>query len=259
MTAATAALRDTETMLLQRDGHARVDDDRVIDRLGAAAVDWRSFAAGWADLPLDTFMGDGGRYRRRRFATFDVADGTVRAKPPQPHFQASRHNHLNGGIDRHFAPIADAAATHPTFIALVHWCADVFAALSPAVRAPRWHMEAHQFRIEAALGAAALPTPEGLHRDGVDWGFVLLLARHNVTGGVTTITGPDRRAIDRFTLTRPLEGHFLDDSRVFHEVSPIAATDPTQPAIRDVLVLTFRDVDRPAGAWGEPSADVAAA
>jgi hypothetical protein len=32
----------------------------------------------------------------------------------------------------------------------------------------------------------------------------------------------------------------LDDSRVAHGVTPIAPVDPTQPAYRDVLVVTWR-------------------
>ena len=32
--------------------------------------DWASFAASWDDLGVDTYMADGGRYRRRRFAAF---------------------------------------------------------------------------------------------------------------------------------------------------------------------------------------------
>ena len=30
--------------------------------------DWSAFAASWDDLALDTYMADGGRYRRRRHA-----------------------------------------------------------------------------------------------------------------------------------------------------------------------------------------------
>jgi hypothetical protein len=45
----------------------------------SALAEWPSFAASWDDLGVDTYMADGGRYRRRRFATFAVsADGVVR-------------------------------------------------------------------------------------------------------------------------------------------------------------------------------------
>ena len=36
----------------------------------AGLRDWDGFAASWDDLGVDTYMADGGRYRRRRFACF---------------------------------------------------------------------------------------------------------------------------------------------------------------------------------------------
>ena len=38
-----------------------------------ALAEWPSFAASWEDLGVDTYMADGGRYRRRRFAAFAVS------------------------------------------------------------------------------------------------------------------------------------------------------------------------------------------
>jgi hypothetical protein len=32
----------------------------------------------------------------------------------------------------------------------------------------------------------------------------------------------------------------IDDQRVYHGVTAVQAVDPSQPAYRDVLVLTFR-------------------
>jgi hypothetical protein len=55
-------------------------------------------------------------------------------------------------------------------------------------------VELHQFRIEAGDGEAGLPTPEGAHRDGVDWVIVMLVDRHNVASGVTDIFANGRRA-----------------------------------------------------------------
>ena len=60
----------------------------------------------------------------------------------------------------------------------------MFERLSPT-RA--WHIEVHQFRIEARPGEPGQPTPEGMHRDGVDFVLVLLVRRQNVRSGVTSI------------------------------------------------------------------------
>jgi len=85
-----------------------------------------------------------------------------------------------------------------------------------------------------------LPTPEGLHRDGVDWVLVLLVARENIAEGVTTIYGTNKNALGNFTLTAPLDAALVDDSRVYHGVTAVEPIDPTKPAYRDVLVVTFR-------------------
>jgi hypothetical protein len=113
-----------------------------------------------------------------------------------------------------------------------------FGDLAPQTRA--WRVEVHQFRIEAGPGAEGQPTPEGLHRDGVDCVLVLLIHRRNIASGTTTIQGPEGQQLGDFTLTDPLDAALLDDSRVFHGVTPVQALDPALPAYRDVLVVTLR-------------------
>jgi hypothetical protein len=206
--------------------------------LGPAWTDWESFAASWNDLGEDRHMADGGRYRRRRYAVYDAtADGIVRA-PHQPHYQAKTYNRLNGGLDRWFEPVTPAIGDHPIVRALIDALARIFAALVPSARAG-WHVELHQFRIEASAEVAGRPTPEGVHRDGVDGAFVMLIHRENVSSGVTEIVGADGTSLGHFTLSDAGDAVFLDDARVFHGVTPIAPLDPTKPAIRDVLVITF--------------------
>ena len=129
----------------------------------SALAEWPSFAASWDDLGVDTYMADGGRYRRRRFATFAVsADGVVR-KAHQPHYQSRDYNPLNGGIERWFGPVTEAVAAHPVTLGLLDVGRQVFDALTPAPDRPQaWHVELHQFRIEARAGQTGQPTPEGL-------------------------------------------------------------------------------------------------
>ena len=114
---------------------------------------------------------------------------------------------------------------------------------SAASRRPvrTWHVEVHQFRIEARPGEAGQPTPEGLHRDGVDYVLVLLVGRHNIASGTTTIHDLENRELGSFTLTRPFDAALVDDARVYHGVTPVVPLDPQRPAHRDVLVVTFRN------------------
>src|SRR4029077_12905527 len=99
--------------------------------------------------------------------------GLIGRVKPQPHYQSTDYNPIHGGIARWFEPITDAVAGGASLQTILTFCAGVFSGLAPA--AASWKIEVHQFRIEARAGAAGRPTPEGLHRDGVDYVLVLLV------------------------------------------------------------------------------------
>ena len=129
--------------------------------------------------------------------------------------------------------IGDSAA----FRSILRFCHRLFDSLTPQ---PSWHVEAHQFRIEAQPGQLGQPTPEGMHQDGVDWVLVLMVGRRNIASGVTSIHALDRELVGSFTLEQPMDAALVNDHRVFHGVTPVQPLDPAQPAHRDVLVVTFR-------------------
>jgi hypothetical protein len=203
--------------------------------------DWASFASSWEDLGVDLYMADGGRYRRRRFAAFSANKAVFTRKPHQPHYQSRDYNPLNGGLQRWFEPVVEAVATHIVTQRILSVCSTVFTAMaSDSDQTGSWHVEMHQFRIEAVAGKAGLPTPEGAHRDGVDWVCVMLVNRYNVASGMTDIYDAKGSSLQRFTLSAPLDTVFVDDTRVRHGVTPITPLDPELRAFRDVLILTFR-------------------
>jgi hypothetical protein len=227
---------------LVRDGFAFVHASRLRAILEAAGLrDWDGFASAWGDLGVDMFMADGGRYRRRRFAAFAASAAGLERKPHQPHYQSRDYNALNGGVARWFEPVTEATAAHPAMGAILTTCHRLFDALTPASTRPLvWHVEVHQFRIEAVPEHEGLPTPEGMHRDGVDWVLVMLVRRENIASGETRMEDVAHRPVGSFTLTEPLDAALVDDDRVFHGVTPISRLDPARPAYRDVLVVTFR-------------------
>jgi hypothetical protein len=117
----------------------------------------------------------------------------------------------------------------------------MFMALTPEAQRPKsWHVEIHQFRIEASADKSGEPTPEGMHQDGVDWVLVLLVRRENVASGETRIADLRRNFIGAFVLAEPFDSALVNDARVYHGVTSIAPLDPTRPTWRDVLVVTLR-------------------
>jgi hypothetical protein len=228
---------------LHQDGFAFAGAGTMRELLDAASLaDWADFTASWNELAPDTYLASTGRHRRRRHAVFSADAQGIHREAHQPHHQSKTYNALQGDIERWFEPVeADGASLRR----ILGFCRDFFGALAPQVA--RWHVEVHQFRIEARADEAGEPTPEGVHRDGVDYVLVLLIDRINIESGTTTIHGADGRLLGSFTLTHPFDAALVDDARVFHGVTAVTPVDPAQPAHRDVLVVTFRDAARKRG------------
>jgi hypothetical protein len=226
---------------LARDGYVFVPAGymrTLLTRVGPLS-DWAQFAASWNDLKTDTYMADGGRYRRRRHAVYAAGrDGNIKRGAHQAHYQGLDYNRLNGGVARWFEPILPDIGDGPSMRTILEYCRSLFGQLAPTTDA--WHIETHQFRIEARPGEEGRPTPEGMHRDGVDYVLVLMIDRHNIASGTTTIHDLDKKMLGSFTLAAPLDAALVDDARCFHGVTPVEPQDPSHPAYRDVLVVTFR-------------------
>jgi len=229
------------TQAIARTGFAFVPATVMRPLLGPAGVlsDWEAFVASWDDLQLDTYLPDGHRYRRRRHATLSARAGDTapRVELHRPHYQSLDYNPLVGGIERWFEPIRPQIIAGPTMQHVIAFGCRLFSALRPDTD---WHIECHQFRIEARRDAPGLPTPEGVHRDGVDYVLVLLVRRTNIESGTTTVHDLDGRLLGSFTLAEPCDAALVDDARVKHGVTPVTAIDAERPACRDVLVVTFR-------------------
>lgn len=227
---------------LQQHGFAFVEHDAM--RLLLAAYgplqDWPQFAASWDDLGPDRYLARVGQQRRRRHAVFSVesGDGPAQRLPDQPHVQSRDYNSLQGGIERWFEPIRPDIGDGDSLRTLLEFARDFFGGLAPTVR--KWRVEVHQFRIEADADHAGQPTPEGMHRDGVDYVLVLMIDRENIASGTTSIHDLQGAELGSFTLTRPLDAALVDDARVFHGVTAVIPLDPSRPAHRDVLVMTFK-------------------
>jgi hypothetical protein len=137
-------------------------------------------------------------------------------------------------MERWFAPILPQVADHPLWARLVVGLGVELARLMPV---PRWYVEAHQFRVDTA-GGIGRPTPEGAHRDGVDYVVILMICRHQIIGAETRVFDADGPDGVRFTLVDRWSALVLDDARVIHESTPLRPLG--EHGYRDTLVLTYR-------------------
>lgn len=203
---------------------------------------WNKLQKYWGNLPPDNYLKDGGRYRKRRHASIILKGSNIELAPHRPHWQPVSYNALHGGIERHFEPCENSfiedKALHQLLIELgteFSKTKDIEPNTNP------WFIEVHQFRIDTKDGIGR-PTPEGAHRDGVDFVAVLLVDRQAIKGGESRIFWNDQPLGHRFTLTAPWSLVLLDDAKVIHETTPIQPENPAEPekTWRDTLVLTFR-------------------
>lgn len=190
----------------------------------------------WSHLPRDAYLRDGGAYRSRRHSCFiqTFSPNALSAVPRRPHWQPTSYNALHGGLERWFDPIEQQVVTAPVWEKLVAGIGSVFERVR---HVEKWFIEAHQFRIDTTNGIGR-PTPEGAHRDGVDFVAVILVGRQNVRGGETHVFDASGPSGVRFTMQEPWSMLLMDDARVIHETTPIQP-DPEEGE-RDTLVLTYR-------------------
>ncbi len=222
------------TEALQTSGYALLRPQDVCKLANTTLASLDALAASWNDLAPDNYLKDGGRYRRRRHSCFIQADGALTPTPHRAHWQPVEYNALHGGMHRLFEPVDLATVALPAWGQLLRALGDA----CTQVRGKQpWFVEAHQFRIDT-LDGIGRPTPEGAHRDGVDFVAVLLVGRHHIKGGETRVfeaAGPDGK---RFTMLEPWTLLLLDDARVIHESTPIQPVGDN--GYRDTLVLTWR-------------------
>lgn len=219
---------------LRTNGYVVVSAETVAEIAKVALPDLLALNVFWNDLPRDPYLRDGGRYRFRRHASYEIKGDSLLAVPHRAHWQSVNYNALHGGIERWFEPIQAQLASNPAWKALLLGMAHVLSGLKPV---NTWFIEAHEFRIDTTDGIGR-PTPEGAHRDGVDFVAVFLLSREGIKGGETRIFQAGGSAGLRFTLTQPWSLLLMNDERMIHESTPIQPLG--EHGHRDTLVLTFR-------------------
>jgi hypothetical protein len=219
---------------LRDDGFAIVSAEGVAKMAGVTVPGLMELNQFWEGLPRDPYLKDGGRYRFRRHVSYEIQNDSLVMVPHRAHWQSVDYNALHGGIERWFEPSQSELTKSPIWQTLLLGVARILNSVQPA---KTWCVEAHQFRIDTTDGIGR-PTPEGAHRDGVDFVAVFLLNRVGIKGGETRIFDATGSAGLRFTLSQPWSLLLMNDARMIHESTPIQPTG--LHGYRDTLVLTYR-------------------
>ena len=219
---------------LRENGYVVASAETVAELAHVPLTNLQDLTQYWEGLPRDPYLKDGGRYRFRRYASYEIQKGGLTLVPHRAHWQSVNYNALHGGIERWFEPIQNQLIDSTAWQSLLLGLGQMLSALKPA---NTWFIEAHQFRIDTTDGIGR-PTPEGAHRDGVDFVAVFLLDRLGIKGGETRIFDAQGSAGLRFTLTQPWSLLLMNDEKMIHESTPIQPSE--NYGYRDTLVLTYR-------------------
>lgn len=219
---------------LKQKGFAVISAEDIAQISGVPLQQLVELITFWDDLPRDPYLKDGGRYRFRRHSSYEIEREALHLVPHRAHWQSLDYNALHGGIERWFEPSQMALTSNPAWQSLLLGLAHLLNGLKPV---KTWFVEAHQFRIDTTDGIGR-PTPEGAHRDGVDFVAVFLLNRVGIKGGETRIFEANGSAGLRFTLSQPWSVLLMNDESMIHESTPIQPIGSY--GYRDTLVLTYR-------------------
>lgn len=232
-------LKNEASIQIKTNGAVFIEGEKLKEQEFFSKDSWNEFSSSWNALTIDKYMGDNGKYRFRRFSEFCYSseNGDLSLLPHKPYSQPSYINSLNGGIERHFDPLEDYVVKNEFFTGYLKWCAEVFNQTEK--RQHNWNIKIHPYRIFAQEGVAGLPTPEGIHRDGVSYITIMMVQRNNIVGGESTIYDNEKNEIGTVTLNQPLDVIMADDEITMHGTTAIQVDVSGKEAYRDVLVAAF--------------------
>jgi len=203
-------------------------------------ADWSRFQAIFEDLPADQYMNDGGTYRQRRFGRFKyfLEGDRLECQPHGPYSQPKYFNPLNGGIERHFAPLTDAIIGNNVLRTLLATLGRNYGELEQQAS---WRINTYFNRIIAQRDQVGKPVPEGMHRDGVKFSCLFMANKINFSGGETTLFDIlTHRPVFHGQLRSGGDMMVFRDDTVLHDTTSILPEDESRPGYRDVLVIEFR-------------------
>ena len=111
---------------LRTDGYVVASAESVAEISGLPLGDLQGLSPFWEDLPRDPYLKDGGRYRFRRHASYEIKGEQLQLVPHRAHWQSVDYNALHGGIERWFEPVQTKLLNDPAWQAVLMGIAHLY-------------------------------------------------------------------------------------------------------------------------------------
>ena len=206
---------------------------------------WSDFKRTWRHLPTDTYMKDNGNYRQRRYSTmyYSAKLQQLVRKPYVPLYKSSLYNSFAGDLFRYFEMTEASLYSNSHFKRALTLALNTFNRCE-ALRGnamPQWFIELDQYRVVAGENTLGKPSPEGTHSDGTSYFLLMLVERHNIQGGVSSVYDQKRHLVGQTTLKNPGDIMLIDDASVLHDVSDLSSS--AEGGHRDILHISFTNLN----------------
>jgi hypothetical protein len=219
-------------------------------------ANYQALKEAFADLPVDPYARDAGRYRRFARGFFLPWSGEFNWFPAAKGQSSERLNgYYQGNYNpeypeavRYWSAVDETVLKNKLLIDIItfdfqqtHWNDDD--SVWPL------HVGVHLMKLSTIDGhTEAYSSPNELHQDGEPFVFAHLVYRHNAEGGYNLIAPPNYRgkqpedvpASDRlaeFELIKPLESYAVTDHLATHYVAPIRKGRAPGPGERAVITV----------------------
>ncbi len=229
---------------LEADGFAALRAREVTGKLSdRAAAELDSVARTFEELVQDTQMGDGGRYRFRRYSRFKMTrlgEGVLTLEVTDSHsiHQTLEDNPLNGGVTRTFEPLSQTLMESAFLRELITQDAEIVARLDPDFVSHPVAVGVHQVRILAVGEMEGKPAPEGVHRDAERFTFQHFWARRSVAGGEFVAYDQNKTESFRWLQQERLDSVLFLGS-TWHSATPIVCQEGAERGYRDIFLVDF--------------------
>lgn len=179
------------------------------------------------NIPKDPYIQEG--YRYKSLARCRVKENIIEKQPHAPLYQDKTINPVNGGLVRVYPEIDNLNFAKEAILLFANTFKIDYS----------YEILVQAQRTKCNNKSEGITTPEGFHRDDIDFLAILCVNRYNILGSETQLKDYQGNVVFKKVLD-PGEILLIDDSKLLHYTSPITLKNSTLDhfGFRDVLILS---------------------